>query len=247
MQNPDGESSAGHDRLLALAFHTEKVASRRLARQRGCSQEMALVMTLEAVAGATGLSQLLDERGAQRAMLANKLAAGRQRKEDARIARQLLSQAPAHAWQAWFDGSALPNPGRCGIGALLIGPDGRRFEISQDGGYGDSSEAEYRALIAVLELALPLQPALLLVYGDSQVVINDVINDVNIDMKNEADRVQQRSATRLQSYRHEVKILLQQLPNVQLRWIPRHKNGAADALSQHASHFIAAEFIPETQ
>ena len=27
-------------------------------------------------------------------------------------------------WRAWFDGSALPNPGRMGLGFVLQGPDG---------------------------------------------------------------------------------------------------------------------------
>ena len=80
----------------------------------------------------------------------------------------------AEAWLAWFDGSALPNPGRIGIGALLRGPQGQVVEISRRAGEGSSSEAEYLALIALLEAALLHQPAQLTVHGDSQVVIDDL-------------------------------------------------------------------------
>jgi ribonuclease HI len=246
MQNPELEFSAKYQQLLACAFHTEKVASRRLARQRGCSQELALLAILERVAALAGLAdcaQLLAQRAAQRAMLASKLAATRQRKEAVRRARQLQQQAPAHAWQAWFDGSAHPNPGRCGIGALLIAPDGRQFKISQEAAYGDSSDAEYRALIALLQRALPLQPELLMVYGDSQVVINDVQQEVDDGLVMHGAQL---LPGRLQAYRREARALMRQLSEVRLCWVPRHKNAAADALSQAASRTINAGFIPET-
>jgi ribonuclease HI len=246
MQNPELEFSAKYQHLLVCAFHTEKVASRRLARQRGCSQELALLAILERVAALAGLAdcaQLLAQRAAQRAMLASKLAVGRQGKEEARRARQLQQQAPAHAWQAWFDGSAHPNPGRCGIGALLIAPDGRQFKISQDAGYGDSSDAEYRALIALLQCALPMRPDLLMVYGDSQVVINDVQQEVGDGL---AMHGTQLLPGRLPAYRREARALMRQLSEVRLVWVPRHKNAAADALSQAASRTINAGFIPET-
>ncbi|MCX7220242.1 MAG: ribonuclease HI family protein [Burkholderiales bacterium] len=247
MQNPELEFSEQYQHQLTTAFHAEKVASRRLALQRGCSQEVALLEILEAVAVAAGLagwSQLLAQRAAQRAMLGSKLAAVRQRKVAARRARQLQQQAPAHAWQAWFDGSAHPNPGRCGIGALLIAPDGRQFEISQDAAYGDSSDAEYRALIALLQRALPLQPELLMVYGDSQVVIKDV-QQLEVDEGLAMHGVQLLPG-RLQLYRREARALMRQLSEVRLCWVPRHKNAAADALAQAASRSITAGFIPAT-
>jgi ribonuclease HI len=130
----------------------------------------------------------------------------------------------APGWRAWFDGSARPNPGRCAIGALLTGPAGEVIEISRQAGYGDSSEAEYRALIALLEAAVDQQAQGLTVFGDSLVVIDDV---------NGPDDT---AARVLQPYREQVQALLAQLGDVTLRWIPRHRNTAADALSQRASH-----------
>lgn len=126
-------------------------------------------------------------------------------------------------WRAWFDGSARPNPGRCAIGVLLTGPAGESIEISRPAGYGDSSEAEYRALIALLEAAVARKVEQISIFGDSLVVVDDV---------NGPDHA---AAPALQAYRRAVHALLAQLENVTLRWIPRHRNTAADALSQRAS------------
>ena len=125
-------------------------------------------------------------------------------------------------WRAWFDGSAHPNPGRCGIGALLTGPGGERIEISRPAGYGNSSEAEYQALIALLETAVRAGANGMTVYGDSQVVINDV------------QAAPDGQAPVLGELRSKAVALIAQLEDVTLRWIPRRKNPEADALSQRA-------------
>jgi ribonuclease HI len=130
--------------------------------------------------------------------------------------------SPSTAWQAWFDGSAAPNPGRCSIGALLTGPGDARFTISRAAGYGDSSEAEYRALIALLELAITHGAGDLTIHGDSKVVIDDV------------QACEGAHARVLAPLRTHARALLARLPQARLRWIPRHRNAAADALSQQA-------------
>ncbi|AQR69163.1 hypothetical protein BZG29_13045 [Janthinobacterium sp. LM6] len=128
------------------------------------------------------------------------------------------------AWRGWFDGSAHPNPGKLGIGALLLGPNGERIEVSEAAGYGSSSDAEYAALTAVLKAALGVRPppVQLLLYGDSQVVINDVLGTAAAGAKG------------LETQRATVVALLEQLHDVTLRWLPRHRNGEADRLSQLA-------------
>jgi ribonuclease HI len=136
--------------------------------------------------------------------------------------RQARHDGRPTAWRAWFDGSAHPNPGDCGIGALLAGPGGERIEISRAAGYGNSSEAEYRALLALLDAAVARGAHGLTIYGDSKVVIDDV---------NGPDAT---AAVSLHTYRQAALALIAQLRGVTLRWIPRHKNGEADALSQRA-------------
>jgi len=204
--------------LLAAAYKTERAASRRLMTA-GMPEREALLQTLTLSAGKQGLAALLESRAAlqQRAAeCAAARAAGRAR-------RAALPDATATPWRAWFDGSAHPNPGRCGIGALLVGPTGEQVEIAQAAGYGNSSEAEYRALVALLEAAVAAGAHGLTIYGDSRVVIDDV------------QLAPHRAAPSLHTLHAAANALLAQLPGTRLRWIPRHKNTAADALSQRGS------------
>jgi len=144
-----------------------------------------------------------------------------------KLARQPVPASPA-AWRAWFDGSAHPNPGRIGIGVLLSGPAGERIEISRPAGHGSSGDAEYLALIAALEKAVELGVPELLLYGDSQVVVQDVLLSP------------QAGAKALEEHRARVGQLMAALAQVHVRWVPRHRNGDADRLSQQAIHQGAA-------
>ncbi|MCS0657676.1 ribonuclease HI family protein [Massilia terrae] len=208
--------------LYELAYRRERSASRRLARQTGMTHEQALRTTLEQQVGDAGLAQLVAERRALAQAEARRIAdrrAARATNEQQRKARHLAGPG---TWNAWFDGSARPNPGRCAIGAVLNGPDGQVVEISEQAGYGNSGEAEYRALIALLRAAVAYLPQQLTIHGDSQVVIDDV------------NGPEDAAAQALLAYRREAHALLAQLPEVTLRWVPRHRNQQADALSQRA-------------
>lgn len=210
------------DAMTAAAYKGERVAARRLAARAGATEEDALRQILSKAAGVQGLAALLAARAGASALQAGRLAAKRQAQLSARAQRLARMEPAPLAWRAWFDGSAHPNPGRLGIGALLCGPDGQRMEISRRAGHGNSGEAEYLALIALLEAAAPLGMAQLVVYGDSQVVINDV------------NLAHAAGAKGLEDMRARVGELLARLPDVSLRWIPRHRNGEADRLSQLA-------------
>ncbi|MNT56460.1 bifunctional RNase H/acid phosphatase [compost metagenome] len=96
--------------------------------------------------------------------------------------------------------------------------------MSESAGYGSSSDAEYAALTAVLQAALKVRPppVQLLLFGDSQVVINDVLGTTPVGAKG------------LETQRATVVALLEQFTDVSLRWLPRHRNGEADRLSQLA-------------
>jgi ribonuclease HI len=209
--------------LLSVAFNSELRASRLFSRRTGCSPEQALRETLQASAGDGSLAALLDRRQALRAADAARHAARAQQKAAALLLRQGRHEGEMTPWRGWFDGSAHPNPGSCGIGALLKGPAGELVEISRGAGYGNSSEAEYRALVALLETALRLGAHGLTIYGDSKVVIDDLNGS------------EEAAAMSLKPCRHTALALITQLRDVSLRWIPRHKNAEADALSQRAS------------
>lgn len=210
------------EQLIALAFHAEKVAGRRLAIKESIPEGQALKKILENVAGNVSVTQLLASRQTQVKANLDRLAIRRQKKFSERALKSAQNQMPVGTWLAWFDGSARPNPGRCGIGAILKGPNGEQVEICRDIGYGDSSDAEYSALIATLEMAVQIRVISLIVYGDSKVVIDDVNHNVGV-------------VSNLIEHRVRAQFLMDQLHTVRLCWIPRRKNAQADVLSQRAS------------
>jgi ribonuclease HI len=214
--------------LNTLAFKGERTEARLLARRAGITESEALRRVLDIRAGAVGLAALLDGRCAQREADVRQRA-DRTAANAARLALKKMGPAIAtDTWLAWFDGSALPNPGRIGIGAVLLAPDGRRTQISRRAGDGDSGEAEYLALIAVLEAALDASATEsipgLLIRGDSRVVIDDLL-------------APGPGAASLAGYRLRARELIALLEagmdgaRVTVRWIPRHKNAEADRLS----------------
>ncbi|BBU27216.1 hypothetical protein BTHE68_09500 [Burkholderia sp. THE68] len=211
------------EELLAVAYRKERLQSRRLARGAALSEHEALVRTLKKTAGEQSLRDLVDARRAAQTRNAESLRSRETRRaERATQAKQRRTQDETGGWRGWFDGSALPNPGRLGIGGLLIGPAGETFEISKASGAGDSSAAEYLALIAVLEAALRAGAVDLVIYGDSRVVIDDV---------NSPDGA---TIASLAHHAARVHALIAQIGDVRLQWIPRARNLRADALSRDA-------------
>ncbi|WP_394780019.1 ribonuclease HI family protein [Undibacterium sp.] len=214
--------------LLAIAYKADMVLSRRLQKQAGLTPCDALTQVLLRAAGSDSLEELVLQRKRLLQHTAHKHAIRQQARGQAYAAKKLLRQPDASAWLAWFDSSVYPNPGRMGIGGVLKSPDGRTIQISRAAGHGSSSDGEYLALIAVLQEAVRQQPDRLTVYGDSQVVINDVMQTGG------------SGASGLAQYRAQARALMTQLKSVTLAWIPRHRNTEADALSQQARQTAVA-------
>jgi ribonuclease HI len=129
----------------------------------------------------------------------------------------------SETWQAWFDGSALPNPGKIGIGLVLQAPDGSLCERSfQARESGCNNEAELQALCALLELAHEKGVRQLRIYGDSDVAVRY------------ANGVDATGIARLLALVQRSQTLLKAFEDVSLHWVPRHRNGVADALSRRA-------------
>lgn len=208
------------DRLTLAAFHAERVASRKLAARLSIPEPDALLLILTEKAGAIGIDALLVQREEEKRRLEEQREARRARHLAAAEKRAGMRQADPGRWNAWFDGSARPNPGACSIGAVLAGPAGERVEISQDAGYGSSSEAEYGALLAVLKAAVAAGACDLVVHGDSRVVIDDVTAPPA------------GAAPSLAHLRDEAQRLSVMLGSVTFCWIPRHRNHIADQLAQ---------------
>lgn len=208
------------ERLCDVAYRKERVLARRLAAKMAMPEEQALEQVLMQVAGERPLDELIAERLRQAEDAAANLAARRQKRAEEREKRCIARRPDSSSWLAWFDGSTRPNPGKMGIGGVLKSPDGNVVEISFASGHGDSNQAEYLALIAVLQEAVRIQPPKLAVYGDSQVVIEQVKGMNNA------------GAMHLRGLHAQVKQLLSQLDAVSLHLTPRKNNAEADALSQ---------------
>ncbi len=139
-----------------------------------------------------------------------------------RLSTSLVS-ASSDTWQAWFDGGALPNPGKIGIGVLLISPDGVRHEHAQKTALnGCSNEAELHAMIAAMKLALAATCRRLILCGDSQVAIRYVMNQEHTQIARLLPLIAAAQKTQLQ------------FDAIELRWVPRHRNTDADRLSRAA-------------
>jgi ribonuclease HI len=184
------------------------------------SAAAALEQVLRAAAGDAALTVLIAERVRLQQTVASRRIL---RQQAARLRfeqRQAARRPNPAAWHAWFDGSAMPNPGPIGLGGVLRAPDDSYSTISRAGGSGDSNIAEYLALIAVLEHALARDPAVLVVHGDSRIVIGDVLMTTPVRVAG------------LEAHRRRARTLLAKFSAVRLIWIPRAKNTAADALAR---------------
>ncbi|MDR5738688.1 MULTISPECIES: ribonuclease HI family protein [unclassified Caballeronia] len=211
--------------LLAVAYRKERLRSRRLEKHAGLSEHAALVRTLEQAAAGQPLRELIVTRRAAQAKAAEARRTRQLERANRTKRRPASGDSSARhcdAWIGWFDGSALPNPGRLGIGGLLKAPHGRSVEISATAGVGDSSAAEYFALIALLEAALREGATRLVIYGDSRVVIDDVAAPEGAGSRSLADHAAR------------VRALIAQIGDVRLQWIPRARNADADRLSRQA-------------
>ena len=137
-------------------------------------------------------------------------------------------------WHAWFDGTAAPNPGKLGAGIILVGPDGRQQEFSQSlGGHGCNNEAELRALALALDLAHHAHADYLRIYSDSRFVV---------DCVNGLDRT---DIHRFSELFGQIREQLDSFRQVELCWLPRHRNLAADRLARTALGL--AEKIPKVR
>lgn len=130
---------------------------------------------------------------------------------------------PPAEWQLWFDGSAQPNPGRLGLGAVLVGPLGQRQDYSaQAPGHGCNNEAELLALGKALELARQAGARHLVLRGDSDFAVRHLRGEAVTQVG------------RLQALVAMIRGELGGFASVRLEWVPRHRNPDADRLSRAA-------------
>ncbi len=138
-------------------------------------------------------------------------------------------------WLIHCDGSAMPNPGRMGLGAVLVAPDGTRYTLSQaTGERGCNNEAELRALMAALHAARTHGATVLRVFSDSTILVEQLGETAS------------RPIARLAQLFDEARALLRSFDAATLTWIPRHRNGEADALARAALGFAPKRVVART-
>lgn len=132
---------------------------------------------------------------------------------------------------AFFDGSTeRANPGRIGVGfciyhnkvevALGAGPEG----------FGTNNEAEYAALVWLLETAVDLGIKDIHVVGDSQLIINQVVGKWQVGQK-------------FKKVVSRISELKSQFQNICFTWVDRKKNARADALSKRGLQLEEKNFL----
>jgi ribonuclease HI len=128
-----------------------------------------------------------------------------------------------NVWMAYTDGSATPNPGRIGLGAVWTAPDGSRHTLSQaTHTIGCNNEAELRALMTTLQALQRAGARSVVIHCDNSVVVEQV------------SQPSAKPIARLAPLFDEARALLQSFEDARLVWIPQHRNTEADALARAA-------------
>lgn len=121
----------------------------------------------------------------------------------------------------YFDGSCIPNPGPMGIGAVIDDAEGKPLsQISERlEGTGTNNIAEYTAIIRGMERALELGVKDLVIRGDSNLIIQQLLGKFRI------------REPKLRPLLQRVQELAGKFHTIDVQWIPREQNKRADALS----------------
>lgn len=123
----------------------------------------------------------------------------------------------------YADGAARGNPGPAAIGFVLYDPDGEPIaEIGGVLGETTNNVAEYRALIAGLELALDRGVRSIEVRLDSLLLVKQVMGEYKV------------RATHLKPLHREAVKLLTRFDEASLSHVRRELNTVADALANEA-------------
>ena len=135
---------------------------------------------------------------------------------------------PPYFWILHIDGSAKPNPGRMAAAAVLTGPDAscrHCAHVLPD--TGCNNEAEARALLMGLQLALQQGADHLRIYTDSQWLVQQLAQP-------SGPGPLVRPTVRLLPLLQTLHAVLKTFHTLQWRWVPRHCNTEADTLATQA-------------
>jgi ribonuclease HI len=139
-------------------------------------------------------------------------------------------------WIVFCDGSASPNPGRMGLGAVLMEPDGTRHLLSQaTHSSGCNNEAELLALMLALRELRARGATTVLAYSDNSILVEQL------------GCANTKPVSRLATKFQEARALLSLFDHADLRWIPRRRNSEADELARAALGLAPKLTIKQTK
>ncbi|XP_073119596.1 uncharacterized protein [Henckelia pumila] len=125
-------------------------------------------------------------------------------------------------WKMYFDGAS--NKEGAGAGVIFVTSDGEvlpySFTLTQN---CSNNVAEYQALILGLKMAVDIKQLHLQVYGDSALVINQLLGSYEV------------RKPELLPYHNYARKLMGWLGDVEIEHVPRKDNKQADALAKLAS------------
>ncbi|GAB6066304.1 ribonuclease HI family protein [Aquifex pyrophilus] len=121
----------------------------------------------------------------------------------------------------YFDGASKGNPGRSGIGAVLV-VGNRKYTFKMPVGEKTNNQAEYLALIAGMLLAKRKKVRELTVRGDSKLVINQMRGSFKVNDE------------KLMKLYRKAKELEKSFKKVSYEWVKREENKEADRLANEA-------------
>ena len=126
----------------------------------------------------------------------------------------------------YTDGASRGNPGPSSIGAAIffVGPDGLEevASISEPIGHTTNNVAEYKAVVAGLELVAMFDPEEVLVRADSQLLVRQLEGRYRVKSPN------------LKPLHEDVRRLVADLPRVVFEHVRREANTRADGLANEA-------------
>lgn len=123
---------------------------------------------------------------------------------------------------AYFDGAARGNPGPAAVGWVLVADGGIVAEGGETIGRATNNQAEYAALITVLEVAQEYGHSEIRLRGDSELVVRQVTGEYDA------------SDPTLREKRVRVRELLTDFDDWTIEHVPREVNDRADALANEA-------------
>ena len=122
----------------------------------------------------------------------------------------------------YFDGACRGNPGPSAVGWVLVSGDGIVAEDGETIGRATNNQAEYEALVAVLEVARDYGYDEVEIRGDSELIVKQVRGEYDTNNPE------------LREKRVTVHELLQSFDEWTLEYVPREANDRADGLVNEA-------------